>query len=86
MIGLGLGSGLGLVVFSRSRLCLFHDSDSRLLLEMASTVHESENSYVIGEGRGYHFLVSIVLSDTTLTFMVTKKYRHYVYYLQSLQD
>ena len=47
--GLELASGLGLVVFPRSRLCLFHQNDNRLLLEMiwtvtnASTVYERKN-------------------------------------------
>ena len=36
-------SGLVLVVFPRSRLCLLHENDNRLLLEMASTVFEGEN-------------------------------------------
>ena len=35
---LGLGSGLILVVFPRSRFCYLHGNDSRLLFELASTV------------------------------------------------
>ena len=42
-LGLTLRFGLGLVsvVFPRSRLCLLHENDSRLLLEMSSTVTNS---------------------------------------------
>ena len=36
-------SGLVLVVFPRSQLCLLHEKGNRLLLEMAATVTEGSD-------------------------------------------
>ena len=38
-------SGLVLVVFPRSRLCLLHENDNRLLFEMATTVTDANDRF-----------------------------------------